>query len=378
MSWKVPYVDYPGQFRRREAEIMETIQRVLSHGDLVLRHQLRDFERNLAEFCGTRHAIGVSNCTDGLFLILRALGIGPGDEVITVSHTFVATVAAIHHNGATPVLVDIGDDHLIDPACVEAAVTQRTKAILPVHLNGRVCDMRALKCLAERRGLLIIEDAAQALGATYEGLKAGSFGTAAAFSFYPAKLLGAFGDGGAVTTNSAELADRITRLRDHGRQERQIVEWGFNCRLDNLQAALLDLKLGSFAQDLARRREIAGIYRRLLADVSELLLPPAPSSHGTHFDVFQNYEIEAVDRDALESRLTAAGVETMRPWGGRGVHQFEALGLNTFRLPRTELMFARALMLPMHTELSDEQVEFVAHCARECYGYLRQPLPRAA
>jgi dTDP-4-amino-4,6-dideoxygalactose transaminase len=306
----------------------------------------------------------VSNCTDGLRLILHALGIGPGDEVITVSHTFVATVAAVHHCGATPILVDIGDDHLIDPACIEAAITPRTKAVIPVHLNGRVSDMSAIMSIVERHKLILIEDAAQALGATFNGVKGGAFGSAAAFSFYPAKLLGAYGDAGAVTTNDDALADRLLRLRDHGREQREIREWAFNCRLDNLHAAVLDLKLGWFPQDIRRRREIAAIYDEMLGEVPQVLLPPGPTDDGPRFDVFQNYEIESADRDALEQHLKANGVETMRPWGGKGVHQFEALGLGRFSLPRTEKFFARSLMLPMHTELSDSQVEYAATCVR--------------
>ena len=169
MDWKVRFVDYPAQFNKMESEIMETIRRVLLQGDLVLRRQLRDFEANLAAFIGTRYAVGTSNCSDALRLSLLAAGVGPGDEVITVSHTFVATVAAIHHVGATPVLVDIGDDHNMDVDLIEAAITPRTKAILPVHLNGRLCDMGRLMSFAEKHGLVVIEDSAQALGASFDG-----------------------------------------------------------------------------------------------------------------------------------------------------------------------------------------------------------------
>ena len=224
--------------------MMSTIKTVLSQGDLMLRQQLKDFESNLASFVGTEYAVGTSNCTDALHLSLRASGISPGDEVITVSHTFVATAAAIHHAGATPVLVDIGDDHNMNMDLVEAAITPRTKAIIPVHLNGRLCDMEKLMALAEKHGLVVIEDSAQALGATFNGKRGGSFGLAGCFSFYPAKMLGAFGDGGAMTTNSKEMADKVRSLRDHGRSTSgEVTGWSFNCRLDNLQAALLDIKL---------------------------------------------------------------------------------------------------------------------------------------
>jgi dTDP-4-amino-4,6-dideoxygalactose transaminase len=368
MDWKVRYVDYPVQFCQLEHEVLGTIRTVLAGGDLMLRQQLRDFELHLAAFVGTKHAVGVSNCTDGLRLILKALRVGPGDEVITVSHTFVATAAAVHHCGATVVLVDIGDDHLLDPDAAAQAVTPRTKAILPVHLNGRVCDMQRIQALAQRHGLLLIEDAAQALGAQYAGVGAGAFGVAAAFSFYPAKLLGAYGDAGAVVTSNTELSQRIARLRDHGRVPGgEIAEWGFNCRLDNLQAAILDLKLARVRQALERRRQLAGHYHALLADVPSLRLPPAPAD-GLHYDVFQNYEIEADDRNDLVAHLQQRGIETMKPWGGKGIHQFAALGLTHFYLPRTEAMFRRALMLPMHPELTEEQIAYVAQSIKSFYA----------
>ena len=366
MNWKVRFIDYPANFQKMRDETLSTIDEVLGNGDLICRQQLDDFESNLADFVGTHFAVGVSNCTDGMHLVLRAAGIGPGDEVITVSHTFVATLAVIHHVGATPLLVDIGDDHNMNVDLLEAAVTPRTKAIMPVHLNGRVGEMGRVMAIAEEHDLLVIEDTAQALGASYEGTRGGNFGLAGCFSFYPAKLLGAPGDAGAVVTNSEEIADRIRLLRNHGRMaDGDIAGWSFNCRLDNLYAAILDLKLKKVPQWIERRREIAGIYDKRLGDVPGLLLPPPPQDDGSHFDVFQNYEIEADNRDALLDHLRAQSIETMLPWGGKGVHQFDALELRGFDLPRTEEMFARAFLLPMHCELTDEQVDYVAGCVRD-------------
>lgn len=368
MDWTVRYVDYPAQLRKMETEIMDTIRTVLSKGDLILRQQLRDFEANLAAFVGTRYAVGTSNCTDALHLSLRAAGIGPGDEVITVSHTFVATAAAIHHAGATPVLIDIGDDHNVDVELIEQAVTPRTKAILPVHLNGRLCDMDKITEIANRYGLLIIEDAAQALGALFKGKKGGSWGLAGCFSFYPAKLLGAFGDAGAVVTDSEEIADKVRRLRDHGRMPDGDIEgWSFNCRLDNLHAALLDLKLKSVPTWIARRRELARLYHQELSGIPQLRLPPPPVEQGPYYDVFQNYEVEAEDRDRFVAHLKQRGIEILLPWGGRAVHQFKALGLSRFHLPGTEQLFEKVLMLPLHPELRDEQVSYVADAIRQFY-----------
>jgi len=369
MTWKVRFIDYPQQYQKMRSEILETIDTVLSRGDVMLRQQLRDFETNLAAFVGTKYAVGTSNCTDALHLSLRAAGVGSGDEVITVSHTFVATAAAIHHAGATPVLVDIVDDHNMNVDLVEAAITSRTRAIIPVHLNGRLCDMGKLMTLAEKHGLLVIEDTAQALGGSFDGIKGGNWGLAGCFSFYPAKLLGAYGDAGAVVTHSEVIAEKVRSLRDHGRLSNgDVADWSFNCRLDNLHAAILDLKLKQIPAWIERRREVAAMYHRHLSGLSQLRLPPPPAVGNTYYDVFQNYEIEADDRDRLRHYLQENGIETMIPWGGRGVHQFPALGLTHFCLPRTERMFERALMLPLHCELSDDQVMFVAERIRQFYA----------
>ena len=366
MEWKVKYIDYPKQFKNHEKEFMDIIYKVLSQGDLMLRHQLEEFEENLAHFVGTKYAVGLSNCTDAMHLTLRAAGVGPGDEVITVSHTFVATGAVIHHAGATPVLVDIGDDHNMNVDLLETAITDHTKAIMPVHLNGRVCDMEKLLSIANKHNLLVIEDAAQTLGGSFKGTKGGAFGIAGCFSFYPAKLLGAYGDAGAVVTNSEEIADKIKLLRNHGRMENgDIAAWSFNCRLDNLHAAILDLKLNYVPTWIERRREIAGLYHEQLSDIPQLQLPPQPKTNDSYFDVFQNYEIEVEDRDNLVAHLKELGIETMVSWGGKGVHQFKALGLNHYHLPRTESMFRR---VPMNPELTNEQVEYVADVVRRFYN----------
>jgi dTDP-4-amino-4,6-dideoxygalactose transaminase len=386
MMKRVPYIDYPRHYEKMRADVMAAVDRVLARGDLMLRADLRDFEEHLAAFTGAKHAIGVGNCSDALRLALLAAGVGAGDEVITVAHTFVATVAAIQHAGATPVLVDVGADHLMDAAAVEQAISPRTKAILPVHLNGRLCDMELLSALAKRHRLILIEDAAQGLGASLGGNKGGTFGLAGCFSFYPAKILGAFGDGGAVVTNDGAFAEKIRALRNGGRLPNgELIGWGWNSRLDNLQAAILDLKLKLLPGWIERRREIAARYQAQLAGLPGLVLPPAPTAAAAprtapaeraapsprtgptartgaqgRFDVFQNYEIETAGRDGLAAHLSTAGVETMLPWGGRAVHQFAALGFEDVGLPATERLFERLLLLPMHCELSDEQVDYVA------------------
>ena len=346
---------------------MPVLLDVMRRGAFILQKDLTEFEANLAKFVGAKYAFGVANGTDALIIALRAAGIKPGDEVILPSHTYIATAAAVHFVGATAVLVECGTDHLIDPASVKAAVTPKTRAIMPVQLNGRTSDMEALQKIADEHNLLIIEDAAQGLGSKYKGQCAGTFGAAGTFSFYPAKVLGCFGDGGAIVTNDDAVAEQVMLLRDHGRNEEGlIVEWGFNSRLDNLQAAILNFKLGTFPQDIERRREIARRYQAGLSEISDLVLPPDPDSDSNHYDVYQNYEIESSYRDALKDHLKKDGIGTIIQWAGKAVHQFEDLKFNV-SLPFTEKMFERCLMLPMNTSLSDEDIEYICASIRHFY-----------
>jgi dTDP-4-amino-4,6-dideoxygalactose transaminase len=316
---------------------------------------------------GAAHAAGVGNATDGLHLALRAAGVKPGDEVIFCSHTMAATAAAIHFAGAIPVPVECGADHLIDAAAAEAAITPRTSALLPTQLNGRTADMHALGRIASRHGLAIVEDAAQALGSRFRGQAAGTFGSAGAISFYPAKVLGCLGDGGAVVSNREDVFERVLQLRDHGRgSDGEIAGWGFNSRLDNLQAAILDWRLARFPLAIERRRDIARIYRERLSGLEELVLPPGPGDDPDHFDVFQNYEIEAARRDQLRDFLQARGIGTLIPWGGKAVHQWERLGLRA-RLPYTEELFEKLLLLPMNLSLSDDDAGQVCEAVEDFY-----------
>ena len=363
----IPYFDYRRAFAQHEEAYLGIVRDVIRRGAFIQQKDLADFETHLAAYLGARYAIGVVNATDGLVMALRAAGVRPGDEVLFPSHTMVATAAAVAHVGAIPVPVECGADHLMDPADAEAAITPQTRAIMPVQLNGRTCDMDRIGALAKKHKLAIVEDAAQALGSRFKGKAAGTFGAAAAISFYPAKILGCLGDGGAVITSDDAVADRVKLLRDHGRDEHgDVLVWGFNSRLDNLQAAVLDWQFKDYAATIARRRAIAARYQDLLGDVAEVVLPPAPSS-GPHFDVYQNYEIESERRDALKAHLAKAGVGTLLPWGGKAVHQFPALGL-TRPLPVTDRLFERVLMLPMNTMLSDDDVDYVAARIREFHG----------
>ena len=365
----VPFFNYPHVFTSQETKFMSIIQDVGRRGAFIMQQDLKAFEQNLAKFAGAEYALGVGNCTDGLYIALRAAGIGHGDEVIFCSHTMVATAAAIYFACAIPVPVECGPDHLIDPVSVEAAITPRTKAVMPTQLNGRTCDMDALQAIADQKALLIIEDAAQALGSRFKGKAAGTFGIASAISFYPAKNLGCLGDGGAVLTNDDGMYRTMSLLRDHGRSEGgDVLMWGLNSRLDNLKAAILDYKLAHYEQEVECRREIASLYQEYLGDVEELVLPPAPDSNQDHFDVFQNYEIEAERRDELRVYLKERGIGTLVQWGGKAGHQFEKLGFDV-QLPYTEQMFARCLMLPMNRSLSDEDIVYVCNAILRFYEY---------
>jgi dTDP-4-amino-4,6-dideoxygalactose transaminase len=364
----IPFFNYKGAFTANEGDYLEILSDVIRRGAFIQQRDLEDFESHLASYMGVKHAIGVGNATDGLIMAFRAAGIGPGDEVIFPSHTMVASPASAAHCGATPVAVDIGPDNLIDPAAIEAAITPRTRAILPVHLNGRTCAMDPILDIARRHNLLIIEDAAQALGSTWKGKMAGTFGVAAAISFYPAKILGCFGDGGAVVTNDDKVARTIRLLRDHGRNEDGDVEmWGLNSRLDNFQAAVLDFQFKDYASIIAHRRAVANVYQEKLGGLKQLSLPKPPGAEPEHFDVFQNYEMEADDRDALREFLKENGIGTLIQWGGKAVHQFKRLGF-TKPLPRTERFFQRCIMLPMNMMVTESDAEYIASRVREFYG----------
>ena len=364
----IPFFNYKEAFAAQEAEYVEIFRDVLRRGAFIQQKDLAQFEQNLAKYLGVKHAIGVGNATDALIFAWKAVDLQAGDEVIFPSHTMVASPASVAHAGGVPVAVECGPDHLIDPDDIERAITKRTKAIMPVQLNGRTANMDRIRAIADKHGLYIIEDSAQALGSRFKGRYAGTFGRAGVFSFYPAKILGCFGDGGAVVTNDDAIAERVHLLRDHGRNSAgEVVRWGYNSRLDNLQAAILDLQFRDYASIIAHRRALAATYQQLLGDVKQLHLPPAPTDDGDHFDVFQNYEIESDRRDELKAHLAEHGVGTIIQWGGKAVHQFKGLGFRT-ALPRTERMFQRCLMLPMNMMVSPDDVEYIAHQIRRFHG----------
>ena len=331
----------------------------------ILGAEVELFEREFADYCEADFAIGVDSGTSALELALRAIGVGPGDEVITAANTFIATALAIAHTGATVRLVDVRPDTAtIDPDEIAAAVTQRTKAIVPVHLYGRVAEMDAILAIAAEQGLAVIEDACQAHGARYGGRRAGTLGTASAFSFYPAKNLGACGDAGAVVTNDPEVDDAVRLLRNYGQREKYRHEViGFNCRLDTIQAAILRVKLRHLDAWNARRIESAAAYTDLLAHAQ--VVTPAHAERAMH--VWHLYVIESDARDALRDGLQEHGVDT-------GVHYpipihmqpaCRSFGYSAGSFPVAERLAGRILSLPLFPELTRAQIEYVAERVRE-------------
>ncbi len=356
---RIPFFDYPRVYLDDRQDLLKIFEDVGQRGAFILQQDLRDFEKKLAEFTGAEYAVGVANATDGLELAWMAMGLRRGDDVICCSHTMLATASAIKTAGGTPVPVELGDDGLLDPDAVEDAITPHTVGIMPTQLNGRTCDMDRIMAIAEKHRLFVVEDAAQALGSRFKGKHAGTFGHAAAISFFPAKVLGCLGDGGAVLSNDNGIYDRIYQLHDHGRDVNGVVKsWGRNSRLDNLQAAILNHRLAGYDKVIERRRAIAALYQERLGRLEELQLPPAPNADPDHFDIYQNYELQADHRDELKEYLRANGIGTLVQWGGKGVHQWENLGFNV-KLPRVERFFERCIMLPMNTFICDDDVHYI-------------------
>jgi dTDP-3-amino-3,4,6-trideoxy-alpha-D-glucose transaminase len=361
----IPFGDLKRQYESIKAELDEAAARVLASGWYILGPEVRAFEAEFAAFCGVGQAIGVGNGTEALYLALIALGVGAGDEVISVANAADYEPLTILQAGARPVFVDVDErTYTIEPELLEAAITPHTKAIMPVHLYGRMADMVAIMAVAERHGLPVIEDCAQAHGAQLGGRVAGSIGVCGCFSFYPSKNLGALGDGGMITTNDAELAAKLRRLRMYGWEKRYhtVDSGGINSRLDEIQAALLRVKLRHLADWNNARRRIAQRYNQQLAD-TDLLLPDLPSDER---HVFHLYVVQTPQRDRLQAALQQRGVETAIHYPLPAHLQPVYQGLATpGSLPVTERHAGTVLSLPIYPELTDAEVDTVAASVRE-------------
>lgn len=356
---KLPLVDLKIEYNQIKAEIDRTIQNALDNTAFILGKEVQSFEYEFADFCNAKHAIGVSSGTEALHLVLRALDIGNGDEVITTPMTFFATAEAISQVGAMPVFIDVeADSHNLDPNLIVDAITNKTKAILPVHLHGRPADMGQINQVAEQYNLYVVEDAAQAHGATYCGTTIGNLGTAACFSFYPGKNLGAYGDAGAIVTNDAELASKLRLLRDHGREDKylhQIV--GFNARIDALQAAILRVKLCYLADWNAMRESIAVRYTQRLADLPIVL--PTPSTDIV--SVWHHYAICLSEREELCEELNKKGISSGKhyPLSLHLQPAYSHLGYVRGDFPVAEQIADETLSLPIYPLLSERQMDRV-------------------
>ena len=360
----IPQIDLTRHHRALRAELLEAVERVLDSARFILGPELQALETEVAAVCGVRHAVGVASGTDALAMALRALGIGPGDEVVTSSFSFVASASTIVHVGATPVFVDIDlDTYALDPERVERALSPRAKAIVAVHLFGHSAPVDRLTRIAEAHGVALIEDAAQAIGAAYAGRPVGSWGEAACLSFYPTKNLGACGDAGMLVTDRADLAERVRRLRNHGAREKyHHRELGWSSRLDELQAALLRVKLRHLPEWTEARRRLASRYAALLAGLP-LALPVErpPARH-----VYHHYTLRSTQRDALAKALADQGVGTAlhyplplpaQPVFGSGATERD--------FPRAWQAAREVLSLPCFPELTDAEVEFVGNAVRQ-------------
>lgn len=356
----IPYLDLGAQYESIKEEIDTAIADVIRRNAYVLGPAVAEFEQAYALYCETKHCIGINNGTNALLLALKALDIGEGDEVLTAANTFIATAAAIAHAGAKPVLVDVDPTtRNIDPNQIEAAITNKTRVIMPVHLYGRPAPMADILAIASKHNLEVIEDAAQAHGARSKGKRVGSLGRLAGFSFYPGKNLGAYGEGGAVTTSDDRLAEQLRRLRDHGSNKKYHHDMlGYNARLEGIQGAVLGVKLKHLERWSKRRREIAARYNELLRDLP-ITTPDIPTDDD---HVFHLYVIETDRRDQLQQFLGDHGVPTIihYPIPIHRQQAFASLGHGKGDFPVTEQLCERILSLPIYPEMTDEQVQYVA------------------
>jgi dTDP-4-amino-4,6-dideoxygalactose transaminase len=364
---KVRFVNPGRLYQMLKSEIDAAYFDVMSKGDLIDRGHLKEFESNLASFVGTKYAVGLNSGYDSLHMSLRAAGIGAGDEVIVPAHTFVASCSAIVNVGAIPVLVDVAKDFNIDVNKIEEKISKKTKAIMPVHLSGWMADMPTIMKIAKKYNLVVVEDACQSLGSSVNGIGAGAWGLTGCFSFYPFKILGGYGDGGAITTNDKDVADFARRMRFNG-EERETGEYhghGFTCLLDNLQAAFLTVKLKYLPEHISRRKEIANRYHEALADIPQLLLPKYKREGFDH--VYQNYTLRSQQGEEFSSFLKQNGIEVLTQFR-KPYYKHEALKLTDTGFPETEALSREVCSLPMCFEIYDEEVEYVIKTVRAFYG----------
>lgn len=372
MEYKVRFVNPQKQYADHRDEFLKAFDETLAKGAIVNRDELKRFEKEFADFIGVKYAVGVNSGTSALDVAMQAAGIGSGDEVITVAHTFIATISTICLAGAKPVLVDAGKDFNMDVNLIEQAITPRTKAIVPVHLNGRLCNMDVIMDIARRHNLIVIEDAAQAPGATFtmaDGTvkKAGTFGLVGCFSLYWAKILGGWGNNGVAVTNDPDVAHKLSLMRYNGedREDRKFYYHAHNLLMDNVHAALLSVKMQYLPQWLERRKEIAERYHVGLENIAQVSIPRFDDPRFS--DVLTNYVIRAERRDELRQYLEERGVETLVSWPVP-MHEQPLMQPNDINLPETEKICREVISLPIYPELRDDEVDYVVDQIRAFYA----------
>ena len=369
---QVPFFDWSALYLEKKDQFASILSEVLSRGGFILQKDVAEFEQKLANYVGAKYAVGVSDGTNAILLGLRASGLRAGDEVLITSHCFIAAPQSIYHAGLVPVPVELSaDDWLMDADILEKSISERTRAIMPVHVNGRVCNMEKILKIADKYNLLVFEDAAQAMGAKFDGVCAGNFGLWGTYSFYPSKTLGSFGDAGALVTNSREVYEIVKSMRNHGADDSKripldIDHWGTNCRMDNLHAAVLNYKLDTYDEAIKRRREIASSYHRCLSGIDGVFLPPAPTTNSRNFDIYQNFEFCTARRDALRGFLSENGVGTIVQWGGFALHHLKNLVPAT-ELPLTDKFFETSVLLPLNHMMKDEEVAYICSLLKQFY-----------
>lgn len=357
---KIPFYPYNQVFSSDKKNYLQIFQDVCSKGSFIMQSELENFEKNIAKYSNCKFAIGVANATDAMELILMSSNLKQNGDILFCGHTMIATASAIKNTGFNPIPVEMDNNHLISINDLKKKITSNTVAIMPTHLNGGMANMTEILNIANELNLEIIEDGAQALGAKIDNIMPGQKSLGSCISFYPAKTLGCFGDGGCVLTNNKHIAETIYKIRDHGRSLNNIIElWGRNSRLDNLQAAILDYKLKNYDNLIKKRETIVEMYNDTLSKYDIDYLPFKNKKKDTRY-VFQNYEIRIKKRDLFKQKLDENGIGTLIQWGGKSVDEFEIF-LNKYNLPKTRNYLKNSIMLPLNEYLTFEEIDYICN-----------------
>lgn len=375
MKWKIPYIDFGRQYKIQEKLHLDNFKKIMLNGDFVLRDEVLKFEKKISKLLKTKYVVSVNSCTDALLLGLFSLNLRKNSEIITVGHTYVATLAAIKHVGLNPVLADIGDDYNIDVSKIEKLITKKTKAILPVHLYGHSCDMSSIMKIANKYNLSVIEDCAQSFGAKFKGKYVGTFGEVGCFSLHPLKSLGAAGDGGFIVTKNKTLYEKFLRLRNHGQGRRKngkylksrydIDYFGFCTRLDNLQAAIVNTKLKKLNKNIVLRNKVAQNYNKSLKDLP-LVLPKIHKKE-LYLDVFNSYVIRTKKQFGLFKFLRDKGVEVLINWP-KPLYRHKGLKLRKQYLINNEKICKEIISLPIFPEIKKSEVNYIVNCIKKFFS----------